>query len=686
MAVIRQMNVLGQMRVDVPHLRSLESAVAADFDVMAGKMWAGGRPLVVRGFALITTGVTAASDLEVDVADGLILHPTATESGTIFWVPATVANEQLATTNTKVTGSFTASATNYVGLDLSRAADSSTTGSLQFLGSDTLRETTKTIPLARTLNYRFVVSTSDFSGQPTILPLAIVTTDASNNVTTVTDARSLAFRLDAGGDFPATRNPYSWPQDRDEATSSDEFEGGDKSIESLKDWVDAAMTRMWELGGGEYWYSPTADRNVTMIGTGSAFSTGEHFEWTGTHLHWQGIRFLFDNSTVTYNTVTDQATDSSGLTNLADGECVYVDLNRAAVSALTAVKTSLATVGVGAIPGSRHIMAWRVGSAVFIRGKSQALGSVFAAATSSSLGLVQLNGTPASSSNPVVLTVKANGLVEHTATAGNSNALNLTSHGTGIAVFASGGESVSVAAGGVGGYLRGGFNNSTGPGGIGSYIEGGGSSGGAGGVGLNVSGGVGSGAVRANAITATGKVQVDSGDVEVDSGQNFKYASAVSRNVTVLAMDMVESSGTGAIYTSADTTGSTLNTSLPYWLSSSDSGSLDCQVNVPAGAVVTDVQLLVQDSSSAAGLRLKAFFLTKGASLGSAAVIAAHDVLSELDSSGSGSQEWLAATVTQQTAPVDGVLVVKIGLDQDHVCRIYAVRVSYTQTTVAPAI
>ncbi len=34
--ILRQQNWLGQQRVDAPHLRSLESSAAADFDVLAG--------------------------------------------------------------------------------------------------------------------------------------------------------------------------------------------------------------------------------------------------------------------------------------------------------------------------------------------------------------------------------------------------------------------------------------------------------------------------------------------------------------------------------------------------------------------------------------------------------------------------------------------------------------------------
>ncbi len=43
MSVLRKLNVLPQLRVDAPHLRMIESAVAGDFDTVVGKMMAGGK-------------------------------------------------------------------------------------------------------------------------------------------------------------------------------------------------------------------------------------------------------------------------------------------------------------------------------------------------------------------------------------------------------------------------------------------------------------------------------------------------------------------------------------------------------------------------------------------------------------------------------------------------------------------
>lgn len=413
MAIERQENWLGQQRVDVQHLRALESGVAYDFDTLAGQLLAGGRALVASGFQVVVSPSPLghqASSLQVSTAGSVLLHPLASESGTAFRAPADRALETLSSSNARVEGSFTAGAVNYVGVDLRRAADSSTSDVVQFLDPDTNAESAKEVPLARTLDYVIVVSQQDFSSTPWVAPVALITTDSGNNVTAVTDARALLFRLASGGSVPSTTSTYSWPNGRLPATNSLDFSSGDKAIGSLKDWLDAASTRLWELGGGERWYSPTDDRNVQMVRSGATFTGGEYFEWDGTNLHWKGLSFTFDNSTAVTNTVSNQLTDSPGLTDLTDGQCVYVDVDRATnAAALTAGKGSLATLGTPTIPGSRFVIAWRSGTSIFTRNSYFAVGTAFAVATTTALGVVKLSATAGAPAAPVVPSIDGSG-------------------------------------------------------------------------------------------------------------------------------------------------------------------------------------------------------------------------------------------------------------------------------------
>ena len=486
MSILRQFNFLGQERIDVSHFRSLESSIAADVDVLAGRSLAASKPLVVRGFNIAMAGAIGAlaTTLQVVVADGIFFNINATESGTFFWVPSTRAPETLNSTNPNVTGSFTANQTNYIGVDLIRSADVTTSDLAKFLDAGTLLEISKNVPLGRTLNYRFVISTSAFSTQSNICPIAQVVTNASNIVTSVVDARNLMYRLGSGGDFPNRRNAFTFPGGRNEDTVSDFFAGGDKANQGFKDWADMVMTRIWEIGGGERWYGPTADRNVKMTQNPATVfaSSGDNFEFVGGNLHWQGLRIDFDNSNnpgTFSNDIANQTTNNPGQTDLAVGQCIYVDIDRTQTltggSALVAVKGTLQTLGTPVIPGSRFIIAWRDSNGVFTRDNRFAVNTAFAPATTTSLGAVQLSyaaGTPAT---PTVAPLDANGSISNTATGGNSFGFSGTGFGTGPGIRGTGG-----ATSGPGGLFTGG-----GPNGIGATFQGTGT-----GAGLTSTGGV----------------------------------------------------------------------------------------------------------------------------------------------------------------------------------------------------
>lgn len=456
MAAGRQQQFPGQMRVDAPHLRAIESGVAADFDVLVGQMLAGGRPLVVSGFELSAQLTAQATSASLVVAGSQIAHPLATDAGSILRVPATRSAEQLnPSINARISGAWT-TGVNYVGIDLRRTADSSTADVVQFIDADTKEENPQSIPLARTFDYTIYISTQDFSTTPTIAPLCKVTLDASLAITAVEDARNLFFRLGSGGSITNYQNTYSFPGGRTEpngGSANSTFHVGDKAIGSLKDWANAIMTRLWEVGGGEYWYSPTATHNVNLVRTGSPFvSNGQYYEWDGTNLHWQGLRLLFDNSTGYYNVITDQTTDSAGLTDLADGQCIYVDAVRTSNATVTAQKGTLATLGSPLTPGSRFVIAWRVGSQIFTRNSDFFVGAGFAVATTSAVGTVKLSRTSGTPSTPVVLVIEernaANGVLGldgnlattvTAAASSNATAVTATGDGTGAGVSANGG-------------------------------------------------------------------------------------------------------------------------------------------------------------------------------------------------------------------------------------------------------
>lgn len=264
MAIIRRVNQLSQMREEVSDLKAIESAASADFDLLAESLIAGaGNPYVINGFTINMASNPiggASSNIQVIVANGSLLHTTASQSGTFFLVPSGTPNVALnAATTPNVFGSFVPSSLNYVGIDYYRFQDP-TTDTQRYLWDPTTQDEDQIIaPAAIILNYEFVISTSIWAAN--ILPIAIIQTDSSNNVVSITDSRPLLFRLGTGGISPNPFYVYPFPQGDTEnpvTTTSNgvnPFVGGDKAITDMKDWIDAVETLLLFLGGGPFWYS-----------------------------------------------------------------------------------------------------------------------------------------------------------------------------------------------------------------------------------------------------------------------------------------------------------------------------------------------------------------------------------------------------------------------------------------------
>jgi hypothetical protein len=88
----------------------------------------------------------------------------------------------------------------------------------------------------------------------------------------------MMFRLGSGGLNPNPLNRYAWREEpssvyarkepnvtMSSALDANPFKGGDKNIQSLKEWMDAIMTKLAELGGTTYWYENTSVFNLINV-------------------------------------------------------------------------------------------------------------------------------------------------------------------------------------------------------------------------------------------------------------------------------------------------------------------------------------------------------------------------------------------------------------------------------------
>ncbi len=276
MAVQRRVNWISQQRVDVPDMRSVESAASNDFDqLVQGFVTGTSQGYVIRGFEILMSGAIggAASGLQVSVDPGAIFHIASSQSGTVFMVPSGTPPQQLnGATNTNVVGAFAPSSINYVGIEYTRFIDPTTDAQVYIWDPTSNSETTLTAPRAQILTYQLIITTSTWASN--VLPLAIVTTDAGNNVTAITDARWLLMRLGQGGASPNPFYTYPWTaqsagRTENPSTSSNNsvnpFEGGDKMLFSLKDWMNALMSSIKEIKGTTYWYQLGSAGSISSL-------------------------------------------------------------------------------------------------------------------------------------------------------------------------------------------------------------------------------------------------------------------------------------------------------------------------------------------------------------------------------------------------------------------------------------
>jgi hypothetical protein len=496
MSVIRRFNFLGQARIDAPDLRSVDSAAAHDFDVLAGKIMTGRAPIVVKGLTIATQNTFGfpPTNLILTTAGALVLHYGATEAGTMLEVPDSQPDEQLISTNARVIGSFAAAANNYIGIDYTRVEDATSSDQTKFLSANTLSEVVQSAAKGIVLDYKIIISTTPFSLTPNVCPIAIVLTDSLGNVAAITDARNLFGRLSYGGDVPNSNSGYTWGDStRAEnantytGVTSSPFQGGDKEIGDLKSWMDAVMHVLWEAKSGQHWYSQTSRDNIKLACTPTVFAlTGDNFDLITTpgELAWTGLEVVFENSTVNHNVIED------GSVLWSDGKCLYIDIDRSqSATALIAQVGDLTSLPAPVIPGSRIIIAWKLDGSTYIRDRSFELTRVVPAATTSALGIVKLNkvakGGP-SDPSPTVVAITANGSAVVDATlGGGASAFVGRGDGAGTGITATGGATGNggdftggstsgwgVTATGIGGYggVRGQASDT---GGAGIYGQGG---------------------------------------------------------------------------------------------------------------------------------------------------------------------------------------------------------------------
>lgn len=273
MAVLGRLLIGSQQRIDLADFLSVQSYVSSDFRELV-RSFVGSRPLILKGFEIANAPQSiGTTSISITVADSVLYDPTSTAGSFYSGLPAGNTLSQPII----LTQELRPSATNYIYLTLSTVGAGADTRAFWDvdLNGGAGGEFNQTINTEGVLIVKAGVSTAGFP-QGTI-PVAKIGF-SSSAITDITDCRNLMFRLGSGGTSPNPDNRFQFPAlpaagyARNEPPSTinspalpTPFQGGDKNILTLKEWMDAVMTKLAEISGTDYWYESTGDLSLVKV-------------------------------------------------------------------------------------------------------------------------------------------------------------------------------------------------------------------------------------------------------------------------------------------------------------------------------------------------------------------------------------------------------------------------------------
>jgi hypothetical protein len=335
MAVLGRLLIAGAERVDLPDLLSIDSFVAGDFKFLLKGLVGDTKPLILNGFDVINPNdAIGTQSISIRVADSVVLYPGSNAGPFFHGLPE---GNQFAL---PVVPELRKNAVNYVYLTLSTFDTAQDTRAFwdPDLDGGVGGEFTQDINTQSALKVEVNVSTSSFPANT--VPVCIVTVGPAV-IEDIEDARNLMYRLGSGGLNPDPFSRFNFasepsstyqrsepPTKMSSALDPNAFQGGDKNIKSLKDWMDVVMTKLAELGGTTYWYEEAAalslsDLFIDALGS-THVSKGQwsHSSATAGQLTWTEdiqIKNIADNRDVIIR---------SGSKTLQNEEVMYVQLVR----------------------------------------------------------------------------------------------------------------------------------------------------------------------------------------------------------------------------------------------------------------------------------------------------------------------------------------------------------------------
>lgn len=272
MAVLGRILISSAERLDLPDVLGIDSFTGGDFKFLLKALVGADKPFVLKGFDVINPNTAiGSSSISIQVANSVAFYP-GSNSGAFFY--GLDEGNPLAA---PLVPELRKNATNYVYLTLTTVDTSSDTRAFWDPDKDggVGGEFTQDINTESVLQVAVNVSVASFPDNT--IPICKVVVGPSV-IETIEDARDMMFRLGQGGlnPDPFTRYTFrSLPNSsftREEpatqmtsALSPNCFQGGDKNIYTLKEWMDVVMTKLAELGGTTLWYEDTSTYSLVSL-------------------------------------------------------------------------------------------------------------------------------------------------------------------------------------------------------------------------------------------------------------------------------------------------------------------------------------------------------------------------------------------------------------------------------------
>ncbi len=284
MAVLGRLLISSAERLDLPDLLSIDSYSAGDWKYFIDTLVGEDTPYIIKGFEVVDPGLAIGTQsISIAIADSAMYYPGSGAGSFFYGLPAGNLSAQ------PLVPSLILNATNYVYLTFTTFNTAEDTRA--FWDPDANGgvgdEFTQEVNTESVIQVQVNVSTGSFPDNT--VPVAIVVLGATA-ISSIEDARPMMFRLGTGGISPNPSNRFAWPaipsveyeqmETPITITSSSQpnpFQGGDKNLTSLKEWMDAVMSQLANLGGTQYWYEDNAtfsllslfnDLNITFYSKG----------------------------------------------------------------------------------------------------------------------------------------------------------------------------------------------------------------------------------------------------------------------------------------------------------------------------------------------------------------------------------------------------------------------------------